>query len=134
MTEEKETKKEAQKEVDPKLLELIEVMKTIQKEMPTSEKEERITVFLEYMRERKNGYSTEKQNMNNESHVDIESLLSALSFRQAKNGKSEFASIDPELGKKLPKSFERGEYSYFNKGDALIRVKKTPKQKNLQKQ
>jgi len=134
MTEEKETKKEAQKEVDPKLLELIEVMKTIQKEMPTSEKEERITVFLEYMRERKNGYSTEKQNMNNESHVDIESLLSTLSFRQAKNGKSEFASIDPELGKKLPKSFERGEYSYFNKGDALIKVKKTPKQKNLQKQ
>ena len=131
---EKETKKEAQKEVDPKLLELIEVMKTIQKEMPTSEKEERITVFLEYMRERKNGYSTEKQNMNNESHVDIESLLSTLSFRQAKNGKSEFASIDPELGKKLPKSFERGEYSYYNKGDALIRVKKTPKQKNFQKQ
>jgi len=134
MTEEKETKKEAQKEVDPKLLELIEVMKTIQKEMPTSEKEERITVFLEYMSERKNGYSTEKQNMNNESHVDIESLLSTLSFRQAKNGKSEFASIDPELGKKLPKSFEHGEYSYFNKGDTLIRVKKTPKQKNLQKQ
>jgi hypothetical protein len=134
MTEEKEVKKEAQKEVDPKLLELIEIMKTIRKEMPDVEKEERITVFLEYMRERKNGYSTEKQSMNNESHVDIESLLNSLSFRQAKNGKSEFANIDPELGKKLPKSFERGEYSYFNKGDALIRVKKTPKQKNLQKQ
>jgi len=135
MTEEKETaKKEAQKEVDPKLLELIEVMKTIQKEMPTSEKEERITVFLEYMRERKNSYSnsTEKQNMSNESHVDIESLLNSLSFRQAKNGKSEFASIDPELGKKLPKSFERGEYNYFNKGDALIRVRKTQKQKKTQ--
>jgi hypothetical protein len=29
MTEEKEAKKEAQKEIDPKLLELIEVMKTI---------------------------------------------------------------------------------------------------------
>jgi len=134
MTEEKETKKEAQKEVDPKLLELIEVMKTIQKEMPTSEKEERITVFLEYMRERKNSYSIEKQSMSNENHVDIESLLNSLSFRQAKNGKSEFASIDPELGKKLPKTFERGEYNYYNKGDALIRVKNTPKQKNVQKQ
>ena len=126
---EKETQNE---KIDPLLNELIETMKTIQKEMPTSEKEERITVFLEYMRERKNGYSTEKQNMNNESHVDIESLLSTLSFRQAKNGKSEFASIDPELGKKLPKSFERGEYNYYNKGDALIRVKKTPKKKASQ--
>jgi len=132
MTEEKEAKKEAQKEIDPKLLELIEVMKTIRKEMPDVEKEERITVFLEYMRERKNSYSIEKQSMSNENHVDIESLLSTLSFRQAKNGKSEFASIDPELGKKLPKSFERGEYNYYNKGDALIRIKKTSKQKKTQ--
>jgi hypothetical protein len=39
MAEEKETaKKEAQKEVDPKLLELIEIMKLIQKEMPNAEK------------------------------------------------------------------------------------------------
>jgi hypothetical protein len=106
-------------------------MKLIQKEMPNAEKEERITVFLEYMREKKNGYSTEKHD---ESHVNIESLLSSLSFKPAKNGKSEFASIDPELGKKLPKSFERGEYNYFNKGDALIRVKKNEKQKNIQKQ
>jgi len=132
MTEEKEAKKEAQKEIDPKLLELIEIMKTIRKEMPDVEKEERITVFLEYMRERKNSYSIEKQSMSNENHVDIESLLSTLSFRQAKNGKSEFASIDPELGKKLPKSFERGEYNYYNKGDALIRIKKTSKQKKTQ--
>ena len=134
MTEEKEAKKEAQKEIDPKLLELIEIMKTIRKEMPDVEKEERITVFLEYMRERKNSYSIEKQSMSNENHVNIERLLNSLSFRQAKNGKSEFASIDPELGKKLPKSFERGEYNYYNKGDALIRVKNTPKQKNVQKQ
>jgi len=134
MTEEKEAKKEAQKEIDPKLLELIEIMKTIRKEMPDVEKEERITVFLEYMRERKNSYSIEKQSMSNENHVDIESLLNSLSFRQAKNGKSEFASIDPKLGKKLPKSFERGEYNYYNKGDALIRVKNTQKQKNVQKQ
>jgi len=133
MTEEKETKKEAQKEVDPKLLELIEVMKTIQKEMPTSEKEERITVFLEYMREKKS-YSTEKQSMNNENHVDIVSLLSSLSFKTSKNGKSEYANISKELGAKLPQSFEHEGYSYFNKGDALIRVKNTPKQKNVQKQ
>jgi|BEDMetMinimDraft_2_1075160.scaffolds.fasta_scaffold12457_2 hypothetical protein len=135
MTEEKEAKKEAKnEEIDPKLKELIEIMKLIQKEMPNAEKEERITVFLEYTRERKNYVGTEKQSMSNENHVDIESLLNSLSFRQAKNGKSEFASIDPELGKKLPKTFERGEYNYYNKGDALIRVKNTPKQKNVQKQ
>jgi len=133
MAEEKETaKKEAQKEVDPKLLELIEIMKLIQKEMPNAEKEEHITVFLEYMRERRNGYSTEKQNTNNEPRVDIESLLSTLSFKPAKNGKSEFANISQELGKKLPQQFDVGEYSYFNKGDALIRVKKTSKQKKTQ--
>jgi len=133
MTEEKETKKEAQKEVDPKLLELIEVMKTIQKEMPTSEKEEHITVFLEYMRERKNNYvDIEKQNMNSANPVNIESLLSTLSFKPAKNGKSEFANIDKDLGAKLPQSFEYGGYNYYNKGDALIRVKKTPKKKASQ--
>jgi len=133
MTEKDVKEKEAQKEVDPKLLELIEIMKTIRKEMPDVEKEERITVFLEYMREKKN-YSnfTEKQNLNNESHVDIESLLSTLSFRQAKNGKSEFANISQDLGAKLPKQFDVGEYSYYNKGEALIRVKKTSKQKKTQ--
>jgi len=125
--------KEAQKEIDPLLNELIETMKIIQKEMPTSEKEERITVFLEYMRERKNGYSTEKQSMRN-ANPDIESLVNALSFKTSKNGKSEFASIDKDLGAKLPQSFEYGEYNYYNKGDALIRVKKPQKQKNVQKQ
>jgi hypothetical protein len=55
--------------------------------------------------------------------------LSTLSFKPAKNGKSEFANISQELGKKLPQQFDVGEYSYFNKRDALIRIKKNPKQK-----
>ena len=133
MTEEKETaKKEAQKEVDPKLLELIEVMKAIKKEMPDFEKEERITVFLEYRREKGNHFGTEKQNMNSANPVSMESLLSTLSFKTSKNGKSEYANISKELGAKLPQSFEHEGYSYFNKGDALIRVKKTPKKKASQ--
>ena len=142
MTEEKETKKEAQREVDPKLLELIELMKTIQKEMPTSEKEERITVYLEYMRERKNSYSIEKQSMSNENHVDIESLLNSLTFRTAKkNGDLKYAFIDLELAKKLPKKFEANgrEYSvktYENEKKAVIYedLKKVQKQKNVHKQ
>ena len=130
MTEEKEVKKETQKEeIDPKLKELIEIMKLIQKEMPNAEKEERITVFLEYTRERKNGYSTEKQNMNSANPVSMESLLSTLTFKTAKNGKSEFAKIEKDFGAKLPQHFTVGEYDYFNKGDALIRVKKNEKQK-----
>ena len=134
MTEEKEVKKEAQKEIDPKLLELIETMETIREKMPKAEKEERITVFLEYRREKGNHFGTEKQNMNSTSPVNIESLVNTLSFKTSKNGKSEFASIDKDLGAKLPQSFEYGGYNYYNKGDALIRVKNTPKQKNVQKQ
>jgi len=137
MTEEKvvnQKEKEAQKEIDPKLKELIEIMKTIRKEMSDAEKEERITVFLEYTRERKNGYSSEKQSMNNENSVDIGSLLKTLNFKQAKNGKSEYATIPKEFSQKIPQSFEYGGYNYYNKGDALIRVKNTPKQKNVQKQ
>jgi hypothetical protein len=78
-----------------------------------------------------NGENNKKNNMN---PVNIESLVNALSFKTSKNGKSEFASIDKDLGAKLPQSFEYGGYNYYNKGDALIRVKKTPKQKNAQKQ
>ena len=78
-----------------------------------------------------NGESNKKNNMN---PVNIESLVNALSFKTSKNGKSEFASIDKDLGAKLPQSFEYGEYNYYNKGDALIRVKKPQKQKNAQKQ
>jgi len=130
MTEEKEVKKETQnEEIDPKLKELIEIMKLIQKEMPNAEKEERITVFLEYRREKGNHFGTEKQNMNSANPVSMESLLSTLSFKTSKNGKSEYANISKELGAKLPQSFEHEGYSYFNKGDALIRVKKTPKKK-----
>ena len=77
-----------------------------------------------------NGESNKKNNMN---PVNIESLVNALSFKTSKNGKSEFASIDKDLGAKLPQSFEYGEYNYYNKGDALIRVKKPQKQKNVQK-
>jgi hypothetical protein len=73
-----------------------------------------------------NGESNKKNDMN---LVNIESLVNALSFKTSKNGKSEFASIDKDLGAKLPQSFEYGGYSYYNKGDALIRVKKTPKKK-----
>jgi len=131
MIEKDVKEKEHSEEIDPKLKELIEIMKLIQKEMPNAEKEERITVFLEYRREKGNHFGTEKQT-NSTNPVNIESLVNALSFRTAKNGKSEFVSIDPELGKKLPQQFDVGEYSYFNKGDALIRVKKAPKKKASQ--
>ena len=127
MTEKDVKGKEMQsEEIDPRLKELIEIMKLIKKEMPDTEKEERITVFLEYTREKK-GYVGSKQNTNNTS-VDIDSLIKSLTFKTSKNGKSEFASIDRELGEKLPQSFERGEYNYFNKRDALIRVKNNSKQ------
>ena len=141
MTEEKETvkkevqkEKEAQKEVDPKLLELIEIMKTIRKEMSDAEKEERITVFLEYMREKKNGYSTEKQSLNNENPVDIGSLLKTLSFKKSKSGKSEFAPIDPKIAQNIPQEFETKEDKFFVKKDSnnktavIIKVKKKQSQ------
>jgi len=124
MTEKDVKEKEQSEEIDPKLKELIEIMKLIQKEMPNAEKEERITVFLEYTRERKsNNIRTEKQNLNSMNPMNVESLINSLSFKASKNGKSEFANISQDLGARLPQSFEYGEYSYFNKGDALIRVK-----------
>ena len=123
---EKEIQKE--KEIDPHLKELIEVMKAIKKEMPDFEKEERITVFLEYRREKGN-HEAEKQTVNSTNPVSMESLLNTLTFKTAKNGKSEFAKIEKDLGAKLPQHFTVGEYDYFNKGDALIRVKKNEKQK-----
>jgi len=130
MTEEKNVKeKEVQNEkIDPHLKELIEVMKAIKKEMPDFEKEERITVFLEYRREKGN-HEAEKQTVNSTNPVSMESLLNTLTFKTAKNGKSEFAKIEKDLGAKLPQHFTVGEYDYFNKGDALIRVKKNEKQK-----
>jgi len=129
MTEKDVKEKEAQSgEIDPKLQELIEVMKIIDREMPNAEKEERISVFIEYMREKKPSNFGAKQNPSNTSSVDIDSLIKSLTFKTSKNGKSEFASIDRELGEKLPQSFERGEYNYFNKRDALIRVKNNLKQ------
>jgi len=67
--------------------------------------------------------------VNSTNPVSIESLLSTLTFKTAKNGKSEFAKIEKDLGAKLPQHFTVGEYDYFNKGDALIRVKKNEKQK-----
>jgi hypothetical protein len=124
MIEKDVKEKEHSEEIDPKLKELIEIMKLIQKEMPNAEKEERITVFLEYTRERRNSYvDTEKQNMNSLNPVNIESLLNSLSFKQSKNGKSEFANIEKDLGARLSQRFTVGEYEYFNKGDVLIRVK-----------
>jgi hypothetical protein len=130
MTEEKEAKKEAQKEIDPKLKELIEIMKLIQKEMPNAEKEERITVFLEYTRERKNSYvDTEKQNTN---EINLESLVNALSFRTSKNGTSVYATIDPEIAQKLPREFEIKDDKFFVKKDSktpvIIKVKKKASQ------
>jgi len=145
MTEEKETaKKEVQKEkeIDPLLNELIDDMKTIKEKMPDYEKEERITVFLEYRREKENHFGMEKQNMSNEKRVDIESLLNSLTFRTAKkNGDLKYAFIDLELAKKLPKKFEVNgrKYSvktYENEKKAVIYedLKKVQKQKNVQKQ
>jgi len=116
MTEEKETaKKEDQKEkeIDPLLNGLIDDMKTIKERMPDYEKEERITVFLEYRREKENHFGTEKQNMSNEKRVNIESLLNSLTFRTAKkNGDLKYAFIDLELAKKLPKKFEANGREY----------------------
>jgi len=131
MTEEKEAKKEAQnEEIDPKLKELIEIMKLIQKEMPNAEKEERITVFLEYTRERKNSYvGTEKQNTN---EINLESLVNSLSFRTSKNGTSVYATIDPEIAQKLPREFEIKDDKFFVKKDSktpvIIKVKKKASQ------
>jgi len=144
MTEEKEVKKETQKEeIDPKLKELIEIMKTIQKEMPNADPSERITVFLRYLEEQKHSnFGTEKQNMNSANPVNLESLLNTLSFKSAKkNGDLKYAVIDLELAKKLPKKFEVNgkEYSvktYENEKKAVIyeNIKKDQKQKNAQKQ
>jgi hypothetical protein len=112
------------------LKELIEIMKLIQKEMPNAEKEERITVFLEYTRERKNSYvGTEKQNTN---EINLESLVNSLSFRTSKNGTSVYATIDPEIAQKLPREFEIKDDKFFVKKDSktpvIIKVKKKASQ------
>jgi len=131
MTEKDVNQKEVQNEkIDPKLKELIEIMKLIQKEMPNAEKEERITVFLEYTRERKNSYvGTEKQNTN---EINLESLVNALSFRTSKNGTSVYATIDPEIAQKLPREFEIKDDKFFVKKDSktpvIIKVKKKASQ------
>jgi len=128
MTEKDVKEKEVQNEIDPKLQELIEVMKIIDREMPNAEKEERISVFIEYMREKKPSNFGVKQNPSNTNEINLVSLVNALSFKQAKNGKSEFANIDKDLGSKLPQRFDYGGYNYFNKGDAIIRVKNNSNQ------
>ena len=133
MTEEKDVKKEKEvqsEKIDPKLKELIEIMKLIQKEMPNAEKEERITVFLEYTRERKNSYvGAEKQNTN---EINLESLVNSLSFRTSKNGTSVYATIDPEIAQKLPREFEIKDDKFFVKKDSktpvIIKVKKKASQ------
>ena len=131
MTEKDVNQKEVQNEkIDPKLKELIEIMKLIQKEMPNAEKEERITVFLEYTRERKNSYvGTEKQNTN---EINLESLVNSLSFRTSKNGTSVYATIDPEIAQKLPREFEIKDDKFFVKKDSktpvIIKVKKKASQ------
>ncbi|NAY82465.1 MAG: hypothetical protein GU362_06280 [Thaumarchaeota archaeon] len=131
MIEKDVKEKEHSEEIDPKLKELIEIMKLIQKEMPNAEKEERITVFLEFCREKENHFRTEKQNTNNANPVNIESLLNTLSFKLAKNGKSEFATIDPEIAQKLPREFQIKDNTFFVKKDSKTPViiklkKKTP--------
>ena len=130
MIEKDVKEKEHSEEIDPKLKELIEIMKLIQKEMPNAEKEERITVFLEYTRERKNSYvDTEKQNTN---EINLESLVNALSFRTSKNGTSVYATIDPEIAQKLPREFEIKDDKFFVKKDSktpvIIKVKKKASQ------
>jgi len=126
----KEKEVQNEKEIDTRLKELIEIMKLIQKEMPNAEKEERITVFLEYTRERKNSYvDTEKQNTN---EINLESLVNALSFRASKNGTSVYATIDPEIAQKLPREFEIKDDKFFVKKDSktpvIIKVKKKASQ------
>jgi len=96
-----------------------------------------IQVQKEFERtEQKNqNHSNEESNKNNStSTMDLESLLKTLTFKTSKNGKSEYASIPKAFSPNFPQSFEYGGYTYYNKGDALIRVKNTPKQKNVQKQ
>ena len=126
----KEKEVQNEKEIDTRLKELIKIMKFIQKEMPNAEKEERITVFLEYTRERKNSYvDTEKQNTN---EINLESLVNALSFRASKNGTSVYATIDPEIAQKLPREFEIKDDKFFVKKDSktpvIIKVKKKASQ------
>jgi hypothetical protein len=126
----KEKEVQNEKEIDPHLKELIEVMKAIKKEMPDFEKEERITVFLEYTRERKNSYvDTEKQNTN---EINLESLVNALSFRTSKNGTSLYATLDPKIAQKLPREFEIKDDKFFVKKDSktpvIIKVKKKASQ------
>ena len=128
MTEKDVKEKEVQSEkIDPRLKELIEIMKLIQKEMPNADPSIIITIFLRYLEEQKhNNFGIVKQNPMNSTN--IESLVNSLSFKQAKNGKSEFVKIEKDLGAKLPQRFTVGEYDYINKIDALIRVKNNSKQ------
>jgi len=138
MTEEKNEKEIQNEKIDPLLKELIEIMKTIRKEMPDAEKEERITIFLEYMRERGNHFGTEKQNMSNKSHVDIESLINSISFQTAKDGNSKYAHVSRLVAEQLPEEFVIGNDKYFvkkNENEAvIIKVPKKFPKKNEQKQ
>jgi len=131
MTEKDVKEKEVQSEkIDPRLKELIEVMKTIDKEMPDADPSEHITVFLRYMEELKHNFGIVKQNPMNSTN--IESLVNALSFRTSKNGTSVYATIDPEIAQKLPPEFEIKDDKFFVKKDSktpvIIKVKKKASQ------
>jgi len=162
MTEEKEVKKEAQnEEIDLNLLSPVElaIVKkyivmtkyVIQNLKPIFPKLSEITDLsaissiinsiviqaqreIERIEQKNQNHFNNGESNKNANPVNVESLINSLSFKTSKNGKSEFANISQDIGEKLPKQFDLGEYSYYNKGDALIRVKKTPKQKNVQKQ
>jgi len=129
MTEKEVKGKEAQsEEIDPLLLEQIEPMKIIDKEMPNADPSQKIAVYIEYMKKK---YFNTKNNLiekQNTNEINLESLVNALPFRTSKNGTSVYATIDPEIAQKLPREFEIKDDKFFVKKDSktpvIIKVKK----------
>jgi len=129
MTEKEVKGKETQsEEIDPLLLEQIEPMKIIDKEMPNADPSQKIAVYIEYMKKK---YFNTKNNLiekQNTNEINLESLVNALPFRTSKNGTSVYATIDPEIAQKLPREFEIKDDKFFVKKDSktpvIIKVKK----------
>jgi len=129
MTEKEVKGKEAQsEEIDPLLLEQIEPMKIIDKEIPNADPSQKIAVYIEYMKKK---YFNTKNNLiekQNTNEINLESLVNALPFRTSKNGTSVYATIDPEIAQKLPREFEIKDDKFFVKKDSktpvIIKVKK----------
>ena len=116
---------------EKKLNELKSFMRRIMNELPNAEKDIHITVFLSHRREvlvkkKSNNFGSEKQNMNSTSSVNYESLFNSLSFKLAKDGKNEYATIDRKDEKTFPDRYENENYIYYKgkRRDAIIRVQK----------